>query len=106
MQYGIDASWQRFGRVILAGSPLRLFRVTAAGRRIVERIESGDDVGGSSLVDRLLDAGAVHLNSEGPSATTTASPSTTGHSHRWSAPPSASNATRVPPPPAMQHARA
>lgn len=60
MQYGIDASWQRFGRVILAGSPLRLFRVTAAGRRIVERIESGDDVGGSSLVDRLLDAGAVH----------------------------------------------
>lgn len=60
MRYGIDASWQRFARVILAGSPLRLFRVTAAGRRIVERIESGDDVDRSSLVDRLLDAGAVH----------------------------------------------
>lgn len=49
------------GRIVLAGSPLRLFRLTDAGARLVDRIASGADVvGGSALVDRLLDAGAIH----------------------------------------------
>ena len=56
----LDCSWQRFGPVVLAGSPLRLFRTTAAGAEVLDRVEAGEDVPGSSLVDRLLDAGAVH----------------------------------------------
>ncbi len=60
MRYALDATWQRHGACVLAGSPLRVFRVTDAGRRVVERIESGDDVAEDALVARLLDAGAVH----------------------------------------------
>lgn len=60
MRYRIDHSWTRFGRVVLAGSPLRLFRTTAAGSGVAERLETDDDVNPSSLVDRLLDAGAIH----------------------------------------------
>lgn len=56
----LDGSWQRFGRVVIAGSPLRLFRTTAAGAQVLDRLEAGIDVSASSLVDRLLDAGAVH----------------------------------------------
>jgi mycofactocin glycosyltransferase len=52
--------------VVVGGSPLRLFRLTRAGRTAFERISSGEDVERSSspaidgLVDRLLDAGAIH----------------------------------------------
>lgn len=60
MRYRIDPSWQRFGRVVLAGSPLRLFRLTAGGEAVAERIESDDDVPPSTLTSRLLDAGATH----------------------------------------------
>lgn len=64
MRYRVDGSWQRFGRVVLAGSPLRLFRLTAAGTIVIERVEAGDDVedvgSTSALIDRLLDAGAIH----------------------------------------------
>lgn len=56
----LDGSWQRFGRVVIAGSPLRLFRVSAAGAEVLDGLEAGMDVAASSLVDRLLDAGAVH----------------------------------------------
>ncbi len=59
-RYVPDGSYRRFGRVVLAGSPLRLFRLGAAGERVVERIESGEPVDASTLTDRLLDAGAVH----------------------------------------------
>lgn len=59
-RYRVDASWQRFGPVLLAGSPLRLFRTTAAGTRVTTAIERGEPVAPSDLVDRLLDAGAVH----------------------------------------------
>lgn len=45
---------------MLAGSPLRLFRVTAAGEAVVASIERGDDVADSHLVDRLVDSGAIH----------------------------------------------
>jgi mycofactocin glycosyltransferase len=56
----LDGSWQRFGRTVIAGSPLRLFRVSAAGADVLDGLEAGLDVPASSLLDRLLDAGAVH----------------------------------------------
>ena len=51
---------------VLGGSPLRLWRLTGAGGELVARLAAGDDVvvaAGSptaALVDRLLDAGALH----------------------------------------------
>ena len=60
MRYRLDRGVQRFGDVVIGGSPLKLFRLTEAGRAVVERIGAGDDVGASTLVDRLLDAGAIH----------------------------------------------
>lgn len=60
MRYLLDRSWQRFDRVVVAGSPLRLFRLTGGGAAVAERLEAGADVGRSSLVERLLDAGAIH----------------------------------------------
>ncbi len=46
--------------MVLAGSPLRLFRTTRAGSDVLDRLAAGDDVEPSVLVDRLLDAGAIH----------------------------------------------
>jgi mycofactocin system glycosyltransferase len=60
VRYSLDASWRRHGSLVLAGSPLRLFRVTAAGARVVDRLEAGDDIAEDHLVSRLVDAGAVH----------------------------------------------
>ena len=60
MRYLTDSSWQRFGGVVLAGSPLRLFRLTPAGIGVTSRIETGDDVDESKLTNRLADAGAIH----------------------------------------------
>lgn len=71
MRYRLDAGVQRFGSVVVGGSPLKLFRVTEAGRAVVDRIAAGDDVARSALVDRLLDAGAVHPAPHGGPFTTT-----------------------------------
>ena len=60
MPFEVDGSWSRYGALILAGSPLRVFRTTTAGTAVAERIERGEDVASSRLVDRLLDAGAIH----------------------------------------------
>jgi mycofactocin system glycosyltransferase len=60
VNFGIDESWQRFAGVVVAGSPLRLFRLTPGGIGVVERIEAGGQVERSTLTDRLSDAGAVH----------------------------------------------
>lgn len=59
-RYRVDASLQRFGRVVIAGSPLKLFRLTQGGADVVARIETGESVDDSRLVTALLDAGAVH----------------------------------------------
>ncbi len=60
-RFTLDAGVQRFGGVMIGGSPLRLFRVTAAGEDLVDRLAAGGDVGDDSrLVDALLDAGAIH----------------------------------------------
>ena len=59
-----DPSWQRHDRTVLAGSPLRIFRLGAAGVTLVERLEAGSalaaDEEATILVQRLLDAGAIH----------------------------------------------
>lgn len=59
-----DISWRRpaQGNVVLAGSPLTLFSLSEAGRRIAENIERGQSLtsGHESLTERLLDAGAIH----------------------------------------------
>lgn len=71
MRYVVDATWERIGadgRIVLGGSPYRLFRLTDAGANVAAAIESGADVARSSLVDRLVDAGAIH-----PSLTRTSS---------------------------------
>lgn len=63
MRYRLDGSWVRVGpegEVVLAGSPYRVFRLTNAGAVVAERIEAGDDVRPSRLVDRLVDGGAIH----------------------------------------------
>jgi mycofactocin system glycosyltransferase len=46
--------------VLIGGSPLKLFRLTDAGDRIVDRIVADDAVPDSALVASLLDAGAIH----------------------------------------------
>lgn len=60
----MDPSWRRpaSGDAIIAGSPVRVFRLTAAGRRIAEAIERGDEVSesGAPLTEKLLDAGVIH----------------------------------------------
>jgi len=60
VRYRLDAGVQRFGNVVIGGSPLRLFRLTDAGRGAVDRIAGGDDIAASTLADRLLNAGAIH----------------------------------------------
>ena len=60
MRFTVDGSWQRFGRGVVAGSPLKLFRTSARGEMVLAAIETDEDVATSELVDRLLDAGAIH----------------------------------------------
>ena len=59
-RYELDPDTKLFGRVVVGGSPLRLFRLTDGGRRLVERIARADPTPDSRLVDALLDAGAIH----------------------------------------------
>lgn len=66
MRFVADTSWQRFGRVVIAGSPLRLFRLGAAGVESARAIEVGGDVSVSSLTDRWLDTGAIHPEPDHP----------------------------------------
>ena len=59
-RYRIDHSVQRFGKAIIGGSPLKLFRVTDAGAAVVDRIADGEAVSSSGLVTALVEAGAIH----------------------------------------------
>lgn len=60
--FQLDGSYRRFDRLVIAGSPLRLFRLSDAGRRVVEAIEQGQPLpaGHPKLTDRLVEAGAIH----------------------------------------------
>jgi len=71
VRFTLDRSWQRFGRVVVAGSPLRLFRTSARGEAVLAAIEAREEVLKSDLVGRLLDAGAIHP-SPSPSASASA----------------------------------
>lgn len=60
MRYRLDRTVERHGHVVIGGSPLKLFRLTTGGVAVVDRIERGEAVAPSTLVDRLLDSGAIH----------------------------------------------
>lgn len=49
-------------RVLIGGSPVSLFRLSAAGSSIIDRIASGESLapGHAPLTDRLVAAGALH----------------------------------------------
>lgn len=63
-RFVVDASWRRpgAGRTVVAGSPLRLFRLTPGGVLVAEALERGTTlpIGHQRLTERLLDAGAIH----------------------------------------------
>ena len=65
-RYAIDSSVRRAGdgTVLIGGSPLKLFRLTSAGARLIDSIESGMPFTPSpaidALIDRLVDAGVLH----------------------------------------------
>ncbi len=59
-RYRLDHSVQRFGKAIIGGSPLKLFRVSDAGASVIDRIADGDAVPSSGLVTALVEAGAIH----------------------------------------------
>ena len=65
----LDGSYRRYDRVVIGGSPLRLFRLSAAGQRVVEAIEQRQPLPSShsKLTERLVDAGAIPPNPEGSS---------------------------------------
>ena len=56
--------WTGDGNVLVGGAPIRLLRLTPAGRKLVEQLDSGEPVprsqGAQRLVRRLLDAGVAH----------------------------------------------
>jgi mycofactocin system glycosyltransferase len=59
-RYRLDDDVERHDRVLIGGSPLKLFRLTGAGNDVVDQVSSGRFVPESRLVDSLLDAGAIH----------------------------------------------
>jgi len=61
-KFRLDPSYRRYDRIVIAGSPLRLFRLSTIGARVAEAMERGQPLpqGHGKLTDRLLDAGAVH----------------------------------------------
>jgi mycofactocin system glycosyltransferase len=62
--FHLDGSYRRHDRVLIAGSPLRLFRLSPRGQRVVEAIEQNEPLpsGHARLTDRLVEAGAIHPN--------------------------------------------
>ena len=48
--------------MVIGGSPLRLFRLTAAGQAVADALERGDPLPANhaALTDRLVDGGAIH----------------------------------------------
>ena len=64
MRLALDRTARRLdgGRLLVAGSPLTIFRLGPAGARVLDAIAAGDDPGPAAqpLVERLLDTGAAH----------------------------------------------
>lgn len=64
-RFRLDSSWWRHRNgddVVVAGSPLRVFRLGAAGSRLADVLESDGTVpaGTESLAERFVEAGAIH----------------------------------------------
>jgi mycofactocin system glycosyltransferase len=59
-RYRLDATAEVHDDVVIGGSPLKLFRLTQAGTRLVATIAADEAVADSALVRALLDAGAIH----------------------------------------------
>ena len=70
-RYRLDSSWWRrrsststggVDDTVVAGSPLRLFRLGAAGSRLADVLESDGSIppGTESLADRFVEAGVIH----------------------------------------------
>jgi len=68
--FRLDPSYRRHDLVVIAGSPLRLFRLSTAGRRVAEALEAGRPLpqNHAKLTERLLDAGAIHPSPDPSSA--------------------------------------
>jgi mycofactocin system glycosyltransferase len=64
VRFALDRTARRLdgGRLLVAGSPLTVFRLGPAGVRAVDAIAAGQDPGEGArpLVERLLDTGAAH----------------------------------------------
>ena len=64
--YALDGTTRRprDSNVVIGGSPLRLFRLTTPASRSFDDIAAGVDItpdgAAARLVDRLVDAGAIH----------------------------------------------
>ncbi len=71
-RYRLDSSWRRpgDGQLLIAGSPLRLFRLSTGGAQVVAMVEVGefpDTAAVHQLLDRFVDAGALHpVHPQGP----------------------------------------
>ena len=67
--YSLDATTRRppGSNVVIGGSPLRLFRLTDAGVAVFDDVAAGHDIAPdgktAKLLDRLVDAGAIHPRS-------------------------------------------
>jgi mycofactocin system glycosyltransferase len=66
-RFVLDRSWSRHDDTIVAGSPLRILRLSAAGSRAAARLEDAaaraepiDDPVALRLAERLIDLGAIH----------------------------------------------
>lgn len=65
IRYRLDRTWRRpgDGSVVIAGSPLRLFRLSAGGAHVAAQIEAGsqpDTAAVREFIDRFVEAGALH----------------------------------------------
>jgi mycofactocin system glycosyltransferase len=64
-RYRLDSSWRRpaGGNVVVAGSPLRLFRLSTGGAQVAAMVEVGeapDTAAVHQMLDRFVEAGALH----------------------------------------------
>lgn len=59
-RFVLDRSWRRFADTVLAGSPLRIFRLRPAGVDLAERLETSATMPDGPLRRRWLRAGAIH----------------------------------------------
>lgn len=69
MKYTVDPTWWRRsgseGETVVGGSPVRIFRLSAAAAPLLDALEAGLDVDTATqtLQSRLIEAGAIHPRS-------------------------------------------